>query len=116
MDMLNSPGLRVAFDIGGTFTDVLIASDAEVFQFKILTLPESVGDDVRACIESAEKANPSLGVASLVHGTTIAANTVLELSGARTGLITTRGFRDELVISGLHLIAVSTIRPPTLLK
>ena len=101
MDMLNSPGLRVAFDIGGTFTDVLIASDAEVFQFKILTLPESVGDDVRACIESAEKANPSLGVESLVHGTTIAANTVLELSGARTGLITTRGFRDELEIRRL---------------
>jgi len=93
---------RVAFDIGGTFTDVVIAGPgAAFFRFKILTLPERVGEDVRACIESARREAPGNGVGALVHGTTVAANTVLERTGARTGLVTTAGFRDELEIRRL---------------
>ena len=99
--MLDSPGLRVAFDIGGTFTDVIIASETQISRFKILTLPASVGADVHECIEGVVRANPGISVESLVHGTTVAANTVLELSGAKTGLITTQGFRDELEIRRL---------------
>ena len=88
--------LSVAFDIGGTFTDIILTAGATLHRFKILTHPNSVGADVRACIERVLAVHPTVQVAVLVHGTTVAANTVLELTGALTGLITTVGFRDEL--------------------
>ena len=94
--------LRVAFDIGGTFTDVVIAgADGRLLTYKILTLPDSVGADVGRCIADAESRHPESAIASLVHGTTIASNAVLEEQGAETGLITTKGFRDELEIRRL---------------
>ena len=100
--MSTPASLRVAFDIGGTFTDVVIAGDdGQLLTYKILTLPDSVGVDVGRCIADAERQHPESPVASLVHGTTIASNAVLEEQGARTGLITTTGFRDELEIRRL---------------
>ena len=94
--------LRVAFDIGGTFTDVVISGPQDnLYRYKILTLPDSVGEDVGSCIEDAIGAAQGAPVTTLVHGTTIAANAVLERKGARTGLITTEGFRDELEIRRL---------------
>ena len=100
--MSTPASLRVAFDIGGTFTDVVIAgADGQFLTYKILTLPDSVGADVGRCIADAERQHPESPVASLVHGTTIASNAVLEEQGARTGLITTTGFRDELEIRRL---------------
>ena len=94
--------LRVAFDIGGTFTDVVIAgADGQLLTYKILTLPDSVGADVGRCIADTERQRPESAITSLVHGTTIASNAVLEEQGARTGLITTAGFRDELEIRRL---------------
>ena len=100
--MSTPASLRVAFDIGGTFTDVVIAGAAgQLLTYKILTLPDSVGADVGRCIADAERQHPESPVASLVHGTTIASNAVLEEQGARTGLITTTGFRDELEIRRL---------------
>ncbi len=100
--MSTPASLRVAFDIGGTFTDVVIAgADSQLLTYKILTLPDSVGADVGRCIADAERQHPESSIASLVHGTTIASNAVLEEQGARTGLITTTGFRDELEIRRL---------------
>ncbi len=94
--------LRVAFDIGGTFTDVVIAAaDGRLLTYKILTLPDSVGADVGRCIADAESRQSDSIITSLVHGTTIASNAVLEEQGAETGLITTKGFRDELEIRRL---------------
>ena len=94
--------LRVAFDIGGTFTDVVIAgADGQLLTYKILTLPDSVGADVGRCIADAESRQSDSIITSLVHGTTIASNAVLEEQGAETGLITTKGFRDELEIRRL---------------
>lgn len=94
--------LRVAFDIGGTFTDVVIAAaDGRLCTYKILTLPDSLGVDVGRCIADALHRHPGSTVASLVHGTTIASNAVLEGKGAVTGLLTTAGFRDELEIRRL---------------
>jgi len=91
--------LRVAFDIGGTFTDVLVAAgDGRLFTFKILTLPDSIGADVDRCVNDAIAASAGGRVEGIVHGTTVASNAVLEAKGAVTGLITTRGFRDELEI------------------
>ena len=90
-------GLRVSFDIGGTFTDVVItAPGAALIRFKILSLPDSIGADVANCINQAAHRAGTATVTAIVHGTTVAANAVLEKSGARTGLITTAGFRDEL--------------------
>jgi N-methylhydantoinase A len=90
--------MRVATDIGGTFTD-LVALDQEtgrVANAKALTTPRSPADGVLACLDQ-------LGVeldrvALLVHGTTVGINAVLEGTGARTALVTTRGFRDVLEI------------------
>jgi len=94
-------GLRVAFDIGGTFTDVIVADErGGFFTAKILTLPESVGADVGRCIDEA-RADAAGEVVAIVHGTTVASNAVLEGAGAVTGLITTQGFRDELEIRRL---------------
>ncbi|MFT5393274.1 MAG: N-methylhydantoinase A [Gammaproteobacteria bacterium] len=94
--------LRVAFDIGGTFTDVVIAGpNRQLFRYKILTLADSVGADVRTCVAQAVNDSGGAPVRALVHGTTIAANAVLERKGAKTGLITTAGFRDELEIRRL---------------
>ena len=97
----NGEALRVAFDIGGTFTDIIVTAGATLHRFKILTHPNSVGADVRACIDRVLTEHTTAQVAVLVHGTTVAANTVLELTGARTGLISTEGFRDELEIRRL---------------
>ena len=97
-----TPTLRVAFDIGGTFTDVVIAgASGGLFTYKILTLLDSVGVDVSRCVADALERQPGSHVASLVHGTTIASNAVLEGKGAVAGLITTKGFRDELEIRRL---------------
>ncbi|MEM7253542.1 MAG: hydantoinase/oxoprolinase family protein [Pseudomonadota bacterium] len=93
-------GLYVAFDIGGTFTDVVIAGpNSALSTFKILTIPQSVGRDVNACIVEAQAStSPTGGVTQITHGTTVASNAVLENTRARTGLITTHGFRDDLEI------------------
>ena len=100
--MSTPASLRVAFDIGGTFTDVVIAAaDGRLLTYKILTLPDSVGADVGRCIADAESRRSDSIITSLVHGTTIASNAVLEEQGAETGLITTKGFRDELEIRRL---------------
>lgn len=94
--------LRVAFDIGGTFTDIIVAGvDGRLLTYKILTIPEQIGQDVGKCVADALRQYPQGHVASLVHGTTIASNAVLEGKGALTGLITTKGFRDELEIRRL---------------
>src|SRR6266508_3581752 len=94
--------LRVAFDIGGTFTDVVIAgANGRLFTYKILTLPDSVGADVGLCVADALATQTGDHIASLAHGTTIASTAVLEGKGAITCPITTKGFRDELDIRHL---------------
>ena len=95
----NTNSLHVAFDIGGTFTDVVIArGDSQLFTYKILTLPDSIGSDVARCVADALARVPDSSVEGVVHGTTICSNAVLEGKGALTGLVTTKGFGDELEI------------------
>ena len=96
-----SVGVRVGVDIGGTFTDVvLLSDDGSVVTRKLSTTPNDYG---RAVIDGIRGLLEQLGleperVRELVHGTTVATNAVLELKGARTGLLTTEGFRDVLEI------------------
>lgn len=87
--------IRVATDVGGTFTD-FAAFDDDASQFVIAkTLStEKIVDAVVQCFANAGM--DAGAVDHFIHGNTVAINTVIERSGARTGLLTTRGFRDIL--------------------
>ncbi|MBI3304358.1 MAG: hydantoinase/oxoprolinase family protein, partial [Deltaproteobacteria bacterium] len=90
--------MRVGFDIGGTFTDVIVlGDDGRLTTAKVLSLLDRVGEDIVACIRRSAASDQ---VESFVHGTTIAANAVIENKTATAGLITTKGFRDELEMRG----------------
>ena len=98
--------MRIGVDIGGTFTDIVALSD----DGRLLTkkVPSSTGDYGRAIIDGfqdlfREHALEPDQVAEVRHATTIASNTILEHKGARTGLITTKGFRDVLEIRNLRM-------------
>ena len=95
-------GYRVGIDIGGTFTDFAMLKGSDVILHKNLSTPEdrSVGV-MTGLAKLAEMEGLSLAAflgecEAIVHGTTIADNTLIEMNGALTGLITTEGFRDEL--------------------
>src|SRR5579871_2220925 len=107
---MSTEGLRVAFDVGGTFIDVVIAAaQGPILTYKILALPETIGPDVGRCVRDAMTRRNSRSVARMVHATTVASNTVLEGKGAVTGLICTRGFRDLTEIRGLQRPAIYDI-------
>ena len=86
----------VGIDIGGTFTDVLCIdpSTGAVTAVKVATTWPDPTDGLLLGIKSAVK--DLSNVSSVIHGTTIATNAVLERKGAKVALITTRGFRDVL--------------------
>ena len=89
--------IRVATDIGGTFTDlVYVTSDGEVGTAKSHTTPAQFEQGVMDVIE-AKHISPSEFV-SFVHGTTIVINAITERKGAKVALLTTEGFRDILEI------------------
>ena len=85
--------MRIAVDIGGTFTDLVAVDDNnQVYRSKSLTTPDDLARGIADCLTGA-----NIGVAGasfFVHGSTVTINAVLEHKGARTGLITTKGFRD----------------------
>src|SRR5215468_9357919 len=94
--------IRVAFDIGGTFTDFVLADDATGLTHA-LKVPTSSANPGEAVIEGLEKLLAETGIGGstvdvVLHATTVATNAVLERKGAKTGLITTQGFRDVLII------------------
>jgi N-methylhydantoinase A len=86
--------LIVGIDTGGTFTDI-VAADPDTgahLQHKLRSTPD---DPARAVLEGLRELGLDLGgIARLVHGTTVATNTIIERRGARTGLLTTAGHRD----------------------
>ena len=93
-------------DVGGTFTDVVLpATDGSLHALKLLSSPDDYGRaivaGVGALLESAGV--DGAAVDELVHGTTVATNAVLEGTGAPTGLLTTRGFRDVLEIRRIRI-------------
>jgi N-methylhydantoinase A len=98
--------VRAAVDIGGTFTDIVVMSgDGILHESKVSTTPD---DPSRAVVAGLQMLLAELGVAAslveeVLHGTTVGSNTILQRSGARTGLITTRGFRDVLEIGRIRM-------------
>jgi N-methylhydantoinase A len=98
-------GSRIGVDVGGTFTDVVLAlPDGHIYVNKTTTTPHDPGESVVAGIASVlrEAHLDPRDVAEVVHGTTVASNTILQKVGARTGLLTTRGFRDVLEIGRIR--------------
>lgn len=88
----------VGIDVGGTFTDILCYNVAnhELLSAKVPSMP---GSQWQGVLEALHALGIDLGsIMAFVHGTTIATNTVLEQKGAKTGLLTTEGFRDVIEI------------------
>src|SRR3954452_12455530 len=86
----------VGVDIGGTFTDLVGCVDGRIVTSKTSTVPADPTRGVADSLALAHCRVPALD--EVLHGSTIAINTVLERKGARTALITTRGFRDVYAI------------------
>src|SRR5215472_4413437 len=99
-------GFRVGVDIGGTFTDIVLLDEGGRIHTKKVS--SSVDDYARAIVDGLGELFGETGLgggdlAEVLHGTTVASNAILELKGARTGLITTRGFRDVLEIRRIRM-------------
>jgi len=97
-------GYRIGIDVGGTFTDLVLAADGRLVLDKHPTTPADQSDGVLGGLQQLAGRE---GIAlhdllartdAIVHGTTTADNTMIEMSGAVTGLITSAGHRDEIEI------------------
>ena len=100
----NAP--RLGVDIGGTFTDIVAATEAGGLAVrKILSTPEDYAAGVIAGARSAleDLGVPAEDVSEVVHATTVATNAILQRAGARCALVTTAGFRDVLEIGRLRI-------------
>ena len=113
---------RVGIDIGGTFTDIVfLNSEGRLFTKKV---PSSVDNYARAIVEGMaevfdEASITPKDIRELRHGTTVASNAILELKGARVGLITSAGFRDVLEIRTLRMPRLYDLaweKPPSLVE
>ena len=93
---------RIGVDIGGTFTDLVWVDDATgaVKVGKLLTTPKDPSQAVEQGVVTllADAGGAAAEVQSVIHGTTLATNALIERKGARTGLLTTAGFRDAVEI------------------
>jgi N-methylhydantoinase A len=110
--------VRVGVDTGGTFTDFVFAVSGRLEIFKLASTPS---DPSRAIAAGLQTISDQTGVApknlEVVHGTTVGTNALLERRGARTALVTTRGFEDVLVIGRQarpELYNLNAVRPPPL--
>ncbi|HRK19732.1 MAG TPA: hydantoinase/oxoprolinase family protein, partial [Hyphomicrobiaceae bacterium] len=99
--MTKSQTVRLAADIGGTFTDIVLEVGDARFTTKVLTTPRApesaVLDGAETVLKQAGKTIADIDV--FVHGTTLATNAIIERKGARIALIATDGFRDVLEIA-----------------
>ncbi len=113
---------RVGVDIGGTFTDIVFLDpEGRLFTRKVSS---SVDNYARAIVEGVAEVFDEAGlgpgdVREIRHGTTVASNAILELKGARVGLITSAGFRDVLEIRTLRMPRLYDLaweKPPPLVE
>ena len=104
--MITTPEFRVGVDIGGTFTDIVfLAPDGTLLTRKVSSTVDDYAKAIAtslAEIFSTTNIRPE-NIGELLHGTTVASNAILEMAGARTGLITTEGFRDVLELRTLRM-------------
>src|SRR5689334_7753397 len=104
-DQLNTR-FRVGVDIGGTFTDIVVAGeDGSIATRKVSSTPDDYSRGIVQGLSELmqESAIAGTAIEEIIHGTTVATNAILEHKGALTGLITTKGFRDVLEIRRLRM-------------
>src|SRR5687768_8753345 len=96
--MATPKDIRLAADIGGTFTDIVLETPARRHSSKVLTTTASPELGVLEGIEIvlAEAEVRAADVDVFIHGTTLATNALIERKGAKTAFITTEGFRDVI--------------------
>ena len=92
--------IRIGVDVGGTFTDFVLVDEErdQIFTGKQLTTPS---DPSAAILDGVGRLLSDAGVSpavidNIVHGTTLITNTIIERTGAKVGLVSTRGHRDTL--------------------
>jgi len=97
---LSQDTYRLGCDIGGTFTDFVLVNNTtgKFYTNKCLTTPSDPSDAIEQGIRELDKILPGFmdNVKEIIHGTTLVINAIIERKGARTALITTKGFRDVL--------------------
>ena len=109
--------ITLGIDVGGTFTDLVMRDSrtGELRSLKTPTTPPTYADGVMNAIRRTGAAPGD--IADIAHGMTVATNTALEMNGAKLGVITTRGFRDVLVVgrgNRTTLYDIKAVRPPPL--
>lgn len=93
---MSGPAYVIGVDVGGTFTDVFIL-DESAGKLAIAKVPSTRGDQSKGFVEGiGQQISDFSRIGTVVHGTTVGTNALLERKGARTGIITTKGFRDVL--------------------
>lgn len=105
-----SESIRVAIDVGGTFTDVvkLVPATGELRFEKVATTPSAPTEGVLAAFDKAEA--PFTDIAMFNHGTTLGLNALLTRTGARIAIVSTRGFRDVYLLGRTDRRAMYDIR------
>ena len=106
--------IRIGVDTGGTFTDFVFEQDGRIQLFKIPSTPS----DPSIAIQQGLTQIPGRNF-DVVHGTTVGTNALLQRRGARTALITTKGFEDVLVIGRQarpELYNLNAVKPPPLVS
>ena len=90
--------IRIGADVGGTFTDVVLETEREIFSTKVLTTYESPEIGILQGINAviADSGTDLSELDSFIHGTTLATNALISRTGARTAFVTTKGFRDTV--------------------
>jgi N-methylhydantoinase A len=92
---MSGRGVIVGVDVGGTFTDLFLL-DAGSGSFRTAKVPSRRGDEALGFLNGLNELGGAAAMDSIVHGTTVGTNTLLERRGPKIGVITTRGFRDTL--------------------
>jgi len=117
---LKAKCIRIGVDTGGTFTDFVFEKDQHLNLFK---LPSTPSDPSKAITDGltriCEQTGSQFDELEVVHGTTVGTNALLQRRGARTALITTKGFEDVLVIGRQarpELYNLNAIKPPPLVE
>ena len=116
------PSWRIGVDIGGTFTDIVLLDGGGGAVSKKVS--SSVENYALAIVEGLESVFAEHGVApdavaEIMHGTTVASNAILQLAGARVGLVTSKGFRDVLELRNLRMPRLYDLtweKPPPLVE
>jgi len=116
--MISKYKIRIGVDTGGTFTDFVFEKDRKLHLFK---LPSTPSDPSQSITDGLKRICKNIGVelrdVEVVHGTTVGTNALLQRRGARTALVTTKGFEDVLVIGRQarpELYNLNAIKPPSL--